>query len=536
MKTLNPGRQDAHKIHEALKILGEDLSPELNARAEAVLERVYARDNLDPTTIVAAFVGATGSGKSSLFNALVGSEVARVDVVRPTTRMALAVLPRQSESVGEGPSSEGEVGRLLDWLGVQQRVAMPATSVLGDSLVLLDVPDIDSVDRANGELAARLAQRVDLLVWVVDPQKYADHVIHSQWIRPMASRAQATLVVLNQVDRLNEGERASVLTSLHRLLIDDGIESPTILLVSARSGEGVAELAVQMNERSAFLRRVAVAREAQIRDLAAEIAAAIELDEWAPKVGVAEACDGIARTMAESDSMLSVSVAVKKAYVHRRARSAGWLPVRLLRQFRSDPLNRLHLSGGGSDSLSDVDLSALMGRSGVCVAVNRSVESLCAGRPDQWAYRLREVAASQESTLTLAIQRGLARTDVGMGASPRWWRASNTLQWLMWLVFVVGAIWLAGVHVLRSYVLLPIDVPVYGTVPVPTLLLLGGIAASLVVAGVSAAIGAVGARRRGAFARRAVRLTVEAVVNEHIRLPLEAEDQRQRQIVSLLSS
>ena len=43
---------------------------------------------------------------------------------------------------------------------------------------------------------------VDLLVWVVDPQKYADAALHERYLRPLAGHAAAMLVVLNQVDLL----------------------------------------------------------------------------------------------------------------------------------------------------------------------------------------------------------------------------------------------------------------------------------------------------------------------------------------------
>ena len=32
----------------------------------------------------------------------------------------------------------------------------------------------------------RLVQLVDMLVWVVDPQKYADAAIHDRYLKPLA--------------------------------------------------------------------------------------------------------------------------------------------------------------------------------------------------------------------------------------------------------------------------------------------------------------------------------------------------------------
>ena len=74
-----------------------------------------------------------------------------------------------------------------------------------DGLVLLDLPDFDSVEIAHRVEVDRLVRLVDLLVWVVDPQKYADAALHERYLRPLAGHAAVMLVVLNQVDLLGAG-------------------------------------------------------------------------------------------------------------------------------------------------------------------------------------------------------------------------------------------------------------------------------------------------------------------------------------------
>src|SRR5699024_1700434 len=59
--------------------LGEGIVPPDRLRpAREVLERAGARSALAPGVTVAALLGATGSGKSSLFNALVGEPLSAV--------------------------------------------------------------------------------------------------------------------------------------------------------------------------------------------------------------------------------------------------------------------------------------------------------------------------------------------------------------------------------------------------------------------------------------------------------------------------
>ncbi len=50
--------------------------------------------------------------------------------------------------------------------------------------------------------AERLTGVVDLLVWVLDPQKYADAALHERYLRPLATHRDVMLVALNQADRL----------------------------------------------------------------------------------------------------------------------------------------------------------------------------------------------------------------------------------------------------------------------------------------------------------------------------------------------
>lgn len=539
-------------MRQALALLGNDLPQDLAQRAHTVLDVVDERDALDPTTIVAAFVGATGSGKSSLFNAVCGADLARSDVIRPTTRVGLAALPHTDASANEtthdtaslaGEPASAPAAGLLDWLGVQQRVALPPHSPLGPGIVLIDVPDIDSVDISHRELAQRLAERVDVLIWVVDPQKYADNVIHSQWIAPMASRAQATLVALNHADRLDDAQRSQVTTSLHTLLLDDGIADPRIVLTSAVTGEGIDTLVGTVNQISATVRQRAIVREAQLSDLRRDIAAHIGCDDATPVPtnAVDRVSAAVAQGISTSRPVTGLVTTVQRAYAHRRIAACGWLPIRLLRRFRSDPLRRLHLSGGGGDSLSTVDLSALMGPAGVSVELRNAVDSIAKGRPEVWAQALRSVGRAQANTLTDALQVGIARTDLGMGRAPRWWVASATLQWIMWACVLVGGAWLTAVHLVSAYLLVSLPMPMlalpcvpWQEVPLPSALVLGGLFGSLVVAFLSAMLGWVGARRRGDRARRALHRTVEAVVTEHVGGPLGAEVTRQNEIGTLL--
>ncbi|MBQ1015895.1 50S ribosome-binding GTPase, partial [Micromonospora sp. M51] len=160
--------------------------------AHTLVERAGTRLALSRDHTVVALAGATGSGKSSLFNALARLELSPVGVRRPTTGVTHACV--------WGPL-EG-ANHLLDWIGVLPRHRFVRESALDaddetalHGLILLDLPDFDSVQRSHRLEVDRLLGLVDQVVWVVDPQKYADRVIHDSYLREFHRHRDVTVVV-----------------------------------------------------------------------------------------------------------------------------------------------------------------------------------------------------------------------------------------------------------------------------------------------------------------------------------------------------
>ncbi|UFU04053.1 50S ribosome-binding GTPase [Ruania suaedae] len=222
------------EIAAALDAAGSLIPAEDAARARTDLRRVARRLELGVDYTVVALVGGTGSGKSSLFNAVSHLEFADVGVIRPTTARAAACVWGSKASA------------LLDFLHVAPDRRIQRESALdGDSeddlagLVLLDLPDHDSVESGHAQQVQRLLPLIDLLVWVVDPQKYADNVLHEEYLRALTDRHEAMIVVINQIDRLPDAARERVRADVHRLLVDDGLADVRIEMVSAREGTGI---------------------------------------------------------------------------------------------------------------------------------------------------------------------------------------------------------------------------------------------------------------------------------------------------------
>lgn len=517
-----PVEERVDSLATAMELLGEDASDSLVSSVADALLRAHERTGMDPETTVVAFVGATGSGKSSLFNALLGADLAQVGVVRPTTREALAAVQPGHEA-----------GRLLRWIGVARSVQVPTGAGLPRGVALVDLPDIDSLSEENRALVERLGARVDVLVWVLDPQKYADDLIHTHWIAPLASHAEVTAAVLTQVDRLPAPERAAVAADLRRLLVRDGVVRPNLLETSSLTGEGIDDLRGLIEATAAEVRAKSLRAQGVLDDAVAEVRAELGVTDLPPfdPSGLSRSLVSVGVRASGADRVID---AVGEAHVHRGVRSTGWLPLRWLRSFRADPLSRLHLGGGGGDSRTSLPEPTVAAPAELSTGIRRVVEAMGRDRGERWRRSLARVSRSSLGVLPAGLDRAIARTDLAMGRAPRWWGWADGLQWIGWLAAAAGALWVLGVQVARQFLLVDWPVPSLGALPVPTWMILAGILFTLVVVGLARVGVWVGSRRRRSLARARLDEAVRDVIEEELVAPLIAEDRRQHDIVDAL--
>jgi 50S ribosomal subunit-associated GTPase HflX len=191
--------------------------------------RARTRSGFLGEVLVVALAGGTGGGKSSLLNALVGEPVVPTGVVRPTTETATAVLAARPFV---------DLDPLLEDLGVDELVLVDAA---GD-VVYVDLPDFDSTETAHRHVVETVLPRVDAVVWVLDPEKYADPVLHREFLARLVPYQQAFVFVLNQIDRLGE-EAGQARASLETWLAVDGFDDPEIVeTVAAARGDRTTDV------------------------------------------------------------------------------------------------------------------------------------------------------------------------------------------------------------------------------------------------------------------------------------------------------
>ncbi len=143
------------------------------------------RELSSPAIVVVA--GSTGAGKSTLYNSLLGEEVSRAGVLRPTTREpVLAFNPLDRDVVHEGPATEAS--RVVYHDGVPRGTA------------LLDAPDLDSFLKENRTTAHQLLEAADLWLFVTTAARYGD-ALPWQALSRATERGASVAMVLNRVPR-----------------------------------------------------------------------------------------------------------------------------------------------------------------------------------------------------------------------------------------------------------------------------------------------------------------------------------------------
>ncbi|WP_314849845.1 GTPase [Rothia mucilaginosa] len=557
--------------------------------AAETLERLSQRRELSTEHTVIGFFGATGSGKSTLFNAIAGQNIALSAPTRPTTSTVQA-------AIWEAEGSE----ELLDWLGIDKRV-YPQTQALaaeGDAtegneagggaaapnavtepapglfnrirravggrgemrtrtggLILLDMPDFDSVTTTNRDLAARMMRYVDVLVWVVDPQKYADAVIHRDFMVPLAASGAQALCVLNQADKLAPAEVPAVLASLTRLLQAEGTEAHLLaapIAVSARTGEGVDVL-------RDLLAQVAAAKSLSLQRTDAQLhATASQLRTYAGGEGTVlagayalEAEQKLVKACYSSSQAEQVLEAATASYRRAAGQRTGWILTRWMSRLKADPLRRLHLgqqdetksaskaekSAGmlGSDSENAPELVAsslpplsAAQKAGMANAVRQYSKQMAARIDEPWKRSIKEAALSREAELPELLERDMVRIDYGLGRTRAPWVIFNALQWIALMSALVGVGWLtliSGLAYLQIQ-LPPAPTPEGSPVPLPTLLLLLGVLLGIASAGVGRLLTAMGSRYYARKLRGRLQTGVEKAVQSCVVAPVQQEAKR----------
>lgn len=498
--------------------LGPGRLPDDDLAALAAL-RTRVEDRLargDGLTVVAV-AGGTGVGKSALVNRLAGAPVVDEGVRRPTTGHPVAV----------AAAFDDTTDALCDWLDLADRrdgVVLPA------GLVLVDLPDHDSVERGHEQTARRLAGRVDGLVIVVDPLKYARADLHHGLLAELGQHASLVTVALNRSDELAAEDAEACRADLRARLEASGLAGAELLTTSAATGEGVAALGESLAALAASREAAAARLVADAAGLAERLAGRVarlpdaDLDAEALLAPLLEATDAHHAVADAERAYRREAHAALRSPLARLVRAPATLAAYVARGLglaaKSPP--REPRATGSSRRVERATRAALAEALPLATSVGAGHASLRAALDERAGQAAPRLAAAVAETPRRPTPR-------------RWWSALALLRGLAEASALVGLGWLVARSVVDWLALPALPTPALTeSLTWPTALLLGGLAARLALGLASRLLARAGAARHRRAVERTVRARLTATLEERVLAPYAEEAEARERLAERL--
>lgn len=503
--------------------------------ARGIHANAVARIGFPGETYVLAFVGGTGVGKSSLLNALAGRAVSAASVRRPTTSSPIAWVP-----AGE----RAALVPLLTWMGVQE-IREHVDTDLGP-VVVLDLPDMDSVAGDHRARVEALLPRVDAVAWVVDPEKYHDAALHDDFLRTWLPRLARQVVVLNKADRLSEADGRRIRRDLEADLTGvatrggDGARSasriPVLLTAASPDTGGPADLGALREWLRDGVAAKAVVRArigVTVIDFARRLASDAGID---PRQPTTPLLDDRARTVAIEAATSAVLRAVDLAGLQRQAEAATRARARAR---GTGPLGHvtalIYRLSGRETSAADPDAYLMRWRErGSLAPAAESLTSALAIPLRAASPAVRPAVARMLEPAILrrglegAVDRAIRRVGDLQAPTSRWWSAIGFLQTLATVGIALAAAWVVLWIIARPEVD-SARLPIVGAVPMPFVVLLGLIGLGYVLARALGLHAGLVGRRWARSVRTHLADSVAMEISQRGLAPLDAlEDARAR--------
>jgi GTP-binding protein EngB required for normal cell division len=454
------------------RALGLEVGP-----AESVSQEAEERLGIVADAYVVALIGGTGVGKSTILNALAGANVSEASARRPTTSAPIAWVSAHALD---------SVRPLLARLGAATAKTHSRADL--DRVVVLDLPDVDSLEAGHRSIVEAVLPKVDVVAWVTDPEKYADAVLHDRFLGDWLGRLDRQIVVLNKADRLDVAARREVERDLRRLLSREVTRgaAPTVISTFATEGEaGIASLrswlANAAEAKAVVAARLIAGARAAIAELAT--AAGVTLGDGRLLVSQAEQERAVGAAIEEVLRVVDLPGTERQAIAATRARARrrGTGPIGLLTSlvYRASGRQRRAADPAGY-------LRAWPQRGGLTRAseqVRRVISDALPGVPPalRGPYAAAGDARDLEQRFKETIDRVVARQAAQEPPTSRVWPVIGLLQTANTLLLIFAVAWVVLWVIARPQVA-SYDLPVLGPVPAPMVLLFVALALGYILA------------------------------------------------------
>ena len=364
---------------------------------------------------VVALAGPTGAGKSSLFNALAGGELVRRAAGGGRRRPRR---PRRSGATAPARCSTGSRSR-----------AGTASAGDGlDGLVLLDLPDFDSVEAApprGGRPACSSSPTSSCgsSTRRSTPTRRCTTATCGRWPRTARRCSSSSTRPTCSTPRRCAPAAATSAGCCART----GSTACRCSPPRPRPATGLARCATALAERVAA-REAAVARLAADVERAASALAAACGGRRADGVGAGATATQLLAALAEAAGVPAVVRAVERAHRRHGALATGWPLVRWVRRLRPDPLRRLRLP---EPRRRAAQRTSLPGATGVQRAeverrhARRSPHAPPDGLPEPWPALVRRRGHARRGRAARPPRPRGRRHRPARARTPRWWRVAR---------------------------------------------------------------------------------------------------------------
>jgi hypothetical protein len=175
------------------------------------------------------FIGGTGTGKSTIFNTLCGFPLSQTGIERPKTRGPIAYayqgmslekgFPLSGVRVRTSRAEPSEEPRFSGQAGEIQIVEHDREEMA--HWILVDTPDLDSLEQAHRRIADDLYLLSDVVVFVTSQEKYADGVPYA-FLHTIQQDRKPFFFILNKAGvEMNPDEIASAFKD-HEIRMPEG--------------------------------------------------------------------------------------------------------------------------------------------------------------------------------------------------------------------------------------------------------------------------------------------------------------------------